>query len=583
MPTVNQLDSYFVNLINSLMTIERQPLTRLEEQRSKLNVTVGVYQDARSKLIELQNAVYALRSNNYTSALKDSRSIAVTDRPNGSTVLTASASSSAVVGSYQITDIVLAKAHRVRSDGVTDIDRALGYSTGDRYIVLGGADSRAAALNSGLADTVIGVNTAEIDSGKKELGRGEYSIEVRNDAIAGWQFRLVDSSGKAVSIRSGNSLTEVTSDWQAIPSGGGSFNTGRGLVIQFGDGSGYQEGSAQLAYTSQGARITVSETDSLRDIVEKINTATYAENDSVVASIIDKQLVLSAASTGTSYKLDASNIIDNGTGGTTGVLHQLGLLAENSTSFKHPAVQEASNATFKVNGLTVTRSKNSGLTDVIVGVTLNLASDAEGKYATVSVAKDLSSAKTAINTFVEKFNALVSYLEQKTGVTSIDSRTYTRGALADDLAFSELRLRLFSLFMNAYPNSSAYSRLRDIGLSLDDSLRASITDSAKLEGILVNDLKGVQTFLDEVMQTFDVELGRFTGTRSATSYVTEAVSLLNNQMTNLNADITRMNTYLNEREQYLYDQYAQIQAQLVSLTYMRQMWASIYGSVNRMF
>jgi hypothetical protein len=44
-----------------------------------------------------------------------------------------------------------------------------------------------------------------------------------------------------------------------------------------------------------------------------------------------------------------------------------------------------------------------------------------------------------------------------------------------------------------------------------------------------------------------------------------------------------MNTYLSEREQYLYDQYAQIQAQLVSLTYMRQMWASIYGTVNRLF
>ncbi|MFN3308231.1 MAG: flagellar cap protein FliD N-terminal domain-containing protein, partial [Anaerolineales bacterium] len=72
---MNQLDSYFVNLIHSLMTIERQPLTRLEEQRNKLNVTLGVYQDSRSRLLELQNAVYALRSDNYTSALKESRSV----------------------------------------------------------------------------------------------------------------------------------------------------------------------------------------------------------------------------------------------------------------------------------------------------------------------------------------------------------------------------------------------------------------------------------------------------------------------------------------------------------------------------
>lgn len=582
MASVNQLDSYFVNLINSLLTIERQPLTRLEEQRSKLNVTVGVYQDARSKLLELQNAVYALRSGNYTSALKESRSVAIADRPSGSTVVTVSASSSAVVGTYQITDIVLAKAHRVRSDAVTYIDQALGYSTGTGYIVLGGADSRSASLSQSLSNTVIAVSTAEIDSGKKELGRGNYTIEVRNDATEGWQFRLVDSNGKAVAIRKGTSQSETTSDWQTIPSGGDNFDTGRGLVIQFGDGSAYQAGSAVVSYTSQGARIIVTESDSLLDIVSKINAASYAENDGVVASIIDKQLVLSAASTGAAYALSANNVIDNGLGGTSGVLHQLGLLAENSTAFKNAAVQEASDAIFKVNGLTVTRSKNSGLTDVIAGVTLNLAADAEGKFATLSVAKDLSSARTAINNFLEKFNAVVSYLEQKTSVTSVDSRTYTRGALADDMAFSELRLRLFSLFMNAYPNSGAYSRLRDLGVSLDDTLRATITDSSKLEQALANDLEGVQTFLDQVMQTFDVELGRFTGTRSTTSYVTEAVSLLNSQMTDLNADITRMNTYLSEREQYLYDQYAQIQAQLINLTYMRQMWASIYGTVNRL-
>ncbi|GAB4481824.1 MAG: flagellar filament capping protein FliD [Anaerolineales bacterium] len=582
MTTVTQLDSYFVNLINSLMVIEQQPLTRLEEQRSQLNVTIGVYQDARNKLLELQNAVYALRSGNYSSALQESRTISIADRPSGTTVLSATASSSAVVGSYQITDIVLAKAHRVRSDAVTYIDQALGYSTGAGYIVLGGADSRSAVLSTPLSDTVIGVSTAEIDSGKKELGKGTYTVEVRNDTTEGWQFRLVDSDGKAVSIREGSSETDTTSNWQAIPSGGGNFDTGRGLVIQFGDGSNFQEGSAEVTYTSQGAHITISESDSLLDIVEKINDATYAENDGVVASIIDKQLVLSAASTGSAHVLSASNVIDNAAGGTDGVLHQLGLLASGSTDFKYAAIQEASDATFKVNGLTITRSKNSGLTDVIAGVTLNLAADAEGNYATLNVERDLSSAKSAINTFIEKFNAVVSYLEQKTSVTSIDSTTYTRGALADDMAISETRLRLFSLYMDSYTNSSAYSRLKDIGLGLNDSLQATVEDQAKLDEALANDLDGVQALLDEVMQAFDVELGRFTGTRSTTSYISEAVSMLNSQMTDLNADITRMNAYLSEREEYLYDQYAQVQAQLVSLTYMRQMWASIYGSVNQL-
>lgn len=588
MTTVNRLDSYFISLINDLMILERQPLERLKTQRDQVNVRVGAYRDVQTKLEELQNSVYALSSTNYAPALSAGRTVSVSDVASGFTVVTASATSSAIPGTYTITDIALAKAHRVRSDQVVYTDQALGLSTGSGYIVLGGAETRSASEVAEIVDTVTDFSTSSIDSGKDELSKGSYYVEVRNDATNGWQFRLVNSEGKAVSIRNGSSTSETTSSWQAIPSGGGDFNTGRGLVIHFeADSNNYQEGNlvdgnaAEVSYISQGARIQVEADDSLSDIVSAINNATYAEGDAIVASIVDRQLVLSSASTGTAYALNSTNVIDNGSGGTSGVLHDLGLLASGSTDFKYAAVQSAANASFKVNGITVVRSSNSGLTDVISGVTLNLAADAEGKSATLTVNKDLSAAKSAIQTFLDKFNAVVSYLENKTAVTSTTTdsgTTYTRGTLADDNVFSELRMRLFSMFMEDYSNTSAYQSLRDIGLTVNDSLQASIYDEAKLDEVINSDLSGVQTLMDSVMAEFDTVLGRFTGVRSTSDYLDEAVENLDNEVTDINSDISRMNEYLTQREQYLTDQYAQIQTQLLLLNYTQQMWASIYNS-----
>ena len=593
MTTVNRLDSYFTNLINDLMTLESQPLTRLQSQRDQVNLQTSAYRDVKSKLSDLQDAVYALRSVSYSSALSSSRAVTISDVANGYTVLTASASSSAIVGDYQISNISLAKAHRVRSNQVFYLDQPLGLTSGSGYLVIGGADTRSASLVAGISNTVDNFSTSTVDSGKTELGKGDYSIEVRNDETNGWQFRMLDSNGKAVTIRKGESTTETTNSWQSIPVGGGQFDTGRGLVIQFGaDANQYQSGTlaagnaAKVSYLSQGAHITIAESDSLTDIVSKINNATYAEGDGVVASIVDRQLVLSSASTGTSHILNASNLIDNGVGGTSGVLHDLGILASGSTDFKYSAVQEASNASFIVNGISVERSGNTGLTDVISGVTINLAADAQGKSATISVKQDVSSAKAAIQNFLDKFNAVVSYLEQKTAVTSTNDgtkTTYTRATLADDTVFSELRIQLFSLFMQNVSNTSSYQSLRDVGLTINDSLQASISDSSKLDQVLNSDLSGVQTLFDAVMEQIVTKLGGFTGVRSGSDYLDDAVSNLDNQVKDINDDISKMNDYLTQRQQYLIDQYSEIQAQLQLLSYTQQMWSSIYGTVNQLY
>ena len=221
-------------------------------------------------------------------------------------------------------------------------------------------------------------------------------------------------------------------------------------------------GAASISYTAQGASLDIAATDTLSNIVDKINNANYAVGQGVRASIVDKQLILTSQQSGTAYSVIASGDVLK----SLGVLNDLG-------GFKNQ-MQAAQNATFSVNDLPVERSSNTGLTDVISGVTLNLASDAQGKSATMLVSGDTTPQKNVLNDFLTKFNALTSYIGQKVSVTKNGDGTYTRGALSSDPAMSSFRNDLFRMAGGSVSNKGTYRNLGDIGITISDSMNAVI-------------------------------------------------------------------------------------------------------------
>jgi len=586
MATVNRLNSFFTSLIADLMAIERQPLTRLQKQRDSLNLRSSAYSEARGKLSALQSVVQSLLSSSYTPALVAGRAVSISDVPSGYQVLSASASNTAMAGVYSIAVSALASAHQVRSAQQTYADQALHLSG---TFLLGGAASRAATLVSNIPATLSQAGSAAPASGQTELGSGTYYVETRNDASGGWQFRLVDANGNALSIRSGSGDT-YTSAWQAIPTAGGLYDSGRGLTLTFEADSGqYQEasrgaGAAQVEYTAQGATISVAATDSLNDIAAKINAASYAADMAVTATVVDRQLVLAAVASGSSHRIVASDV--SGT-----VLASLGILGADGGAGDSGAadgfqytLQQGQDAVFSVNGVQVSRSRNSGLSDVISGVTLNLAADAQGRSATLTVRQDWSNALAALDNFVSQFNAVLLYLEEKTAITRLtdrDSITYVRGHLADDHVFSELRLDLLSIVMGEHSNAGAYTSLRQIGLTIHDSLQLSVSDRNALQTALNEHYADVVALVDQVMGKLNTTLGHFTGVSGQSGYLDTTVSLITSQISQVNDEIAAMDQRLAEREQYLVDQYGAMQAQLLSLSYYQQLWSGIYGSVNR--
>ncbi len=552
-----QLDSYFETLVQNIMTVESQSLTRLNTQKDTITLQKSTYTDLSSKLSALNTATKAMLKSDPFYSFSQGRKVSVSAETG--TVITANAGSAALEGDYSIAVTQLARGQKVRSTQQVYADQALGLSG---TFALGGDADRSMA-GEVTNETVTGFALAASDSELvgQELGSGDYFIETReNEGV--WQFRVVDSNGKAIEILKNGSASEMTASWQDIPSGGGEVNTGRGLKFTLA-ASGYDDyyrttaNAAKVSYTAKGASITVEATDSLNDIAEKINEASYGAGNEIAASVVDRQLILKTKNTGANQVIGAVDV------GTDTVLQQLGVLDAGGAYLNYNAeTDSARNAIFTVDNMTIERSTNSNLTDVITGVSLSLAADGEGKTATLTISEDNTSPKTAINTFISSFNSLQTYLKGKLATTKNDDGTYTRGSFAGETNFRSLNLELYTAVTSDAQNDGEYLSLMDIGIELNDDMSLTIVDSSKLEEALSGNYEDVESLLDAVMTKVDAKLSYNVGDEG---YVERAIDDADNRLEALNTRITTQKSRLSIRENSLREQYLAMQVQIESM------------------
>ncbi|PKO15729.1 MAG: hypothetical protein CVU39_09405 [Chloroflexi bacterium HGW-Chloroflexi-10] len=556
------LDSSYVGIIQNLMVIERQPMDRLETQRDNIEVQNAIYKDLNGMLTSFQTSVKSLLSTDPTYSFQPGRSASLSGLAEGISFGSVNAGSAAVPASYELSVTNLAREHRVRSKQMQYSTQFLGM-TGS--FTLGGAQASSATFTS--SSSVNSFATTDVAATKTELGSGKYYVETRQNGTD-WQFRLVDTEGKSISIKKNSTTSDYTSDWQNIPEGGGVYDTGRGIRVDF-TASGYTAGTrgfgaAELEYAAKGPTIEVESTDSLVDIASAINNAKYADGNEVIATIVNNQLLLSAKYGGENRVIQAQDV-------TGRILNDLEIY--NGSTFTHE-MQTAVSANFSVNGLAVKRSSNTGLTDVINGVTLNLVKDSEGETATLNVVSTTDENEKKIGSFVTEYNKLLTYLGAKIATTKNADDTYTRGALSGDMVFTNLRFDLLRLSTAGQVNGGAFTRLSELGITMGNDLKLSVSDSSKLKTALANDRSSVVSLLDAVTNQMNTKLSRFLGT---SGYLTTASQATERQMKNTKSQITSLETRLSKREEYLYQQYAQLQSQIMTMTYQSQQFNSVYS------
>lgn len=297
-----------------------------------------------------------------------------------------------------------------------------------------------------------------------------------------------------------------------------------------------------------GVDITVGSEDSLATVRDAINTAaaTMADEERVRATIVDTTLVIEREQTGsTGIRID---------GDGDGVLQALGIVDASLTPLRE--LQAGRDLSASVNGIEISRSGNTGLTDVIQGTTLNLFREGE---ATITVARDTASIRTLIEEFVDAYNEAMSTIEAQSSF-DVESQTAS-GALQGDSALRSIQstMRRLATASDDGALEPDFNSLRKIGIwTTGESNRLEIVDGDRLDDALDNHFDEVEALFRDFDGGRLKEMDRYldTQTRALDGAIANRQSTLQDQIETNWDRIQDIERRLEDYEENLWIKYA---------------------------
>lgn len=248
-----------------------------------------------------------------------------------------------------------------------------------------------------------------------------------------------------------------------------------------------------------------SASTSLDEFCDLINN--HPDNEGLVnASIINNgsgatpyKLVITAANTGTDYRI--TSIADTSTG--------LGM-AQGLT---------AQDLSFTIDTIAVTKNSNI-VDDVVDGVTFNFISDNLVSDIFVNVDNDKATLKSNINSVINAYNDVKSFINL---VTKYDTENETVGPLLGDGNVASVRSKLESIISNTIPglaSSARFKSLGEIGISTSADTGELEIDDDELDDALEENFDAVadvfcekasstNTSISYVKRTMDTEAGEY--------------------------------------------------------------------------
>ena len=235
-------------------------------------------------------------------------------------------------------------------------------------------------------------------------------------------------------------------------------------------------------FTLGGVDITIAEGSSLKDIRDAINTASLsmADDEKVRATLIDTTLVLERDQTGET-EINIGRDRDK-------ILKDLGILDKNKVKNE---LQTGLDMEATVNGIAVSRTSNTGLTDVIEGVTLNVK---DTGTAELTVERDVASIRSMIEDFVSAYNTALGTVENESSFDVGESSTGA-GVLQGESSLRTItqRLRGIATSTSTVGVDPAFDSLRKIGIwTTGEANRIQIVDGEALDDALLNNFEEVE-------------------------------------------------------------------------------------------
>ena len=244
--------SYLSSLIKQMMSAQRQPINKLKAQKDALNVKKAIYSDLKDKLILLRDVAKNLTLSDVNTVFDNMRALS-----SDSSVLTATATTSALDGTYTITVTNLAESQMVRSDQQTSSTDALNLSG---TFSLNGVSIEVESDDS-LQDIAEAINDADYEDGE----------EVKATIVDDHLVLEADSTGTA------NEISASDTD--------GSVLTSLGLLDGTGAFKTVLRDAEDAAFSVNGIEVTRSSNTDLDDVIEGVTLTLKDEGEDVTLDV----------------------------------------------------------------------------------------------------------------------------------------------------------------------------------------------------------------------------------------------------------------------------------------------------------
>lgn len=226
--------------------------------------------------------------------------------------------------------------------------------------------------------------------------------------------------------------------------------------------------------TVGGASIALTAGDSLQDIADTINSATFVPGNDVIATVISNRLVFQTAATGISATIHGTTAgsppFNNATDDPDNILEtELGMI-DNSGELVNES-QPAQSAAYTINGITISSETNT-ISDVINDVTFKL--NAAGS-TTLKVETKTDAIKETLVEFVTLYNEIRDYVDRVRNAKLSDDEQFgmffsdpmLRGVFSELRRFSTQGVRMGGDDWNGSVVTQGAAAIGDTSLTLD--------------------------------------------------------------------------------------------------------------------
>jgi len=483
------------SIIDQLIAVDSQPKTRMQWSQSLWTARQQSWQDVNTRLSSFQTF-----ANNLTNPASWNVFSGITSTDN-TKVNATSAGTTPQAGTFAVNVTQLAATETWDAANALPSATAGTRSTGTWYKA-GGTSLSSGDLLTDITDqtnTSAGLNNGSTISMAWNEGNRSFSSTFNVTAsstfgdLQAWAQTQIP--GATVAISGGQlDITSATGTASEVTSLGFSARDNAGSVLNRFNGSlGAQ--SSQTAAASDGGVATPDTLQFVQGSSTSYVNIAAGDNAAAIASKINATSNVGVTASVVSGKL---HVVSN-TSGTPGdvAISSSGALA---ASLGLTNTVNAQDSQFTVNGTAYTRTKNTGINDVLTNVNIDLLNTTATPVSLTvgAAAASNDDIKSKVKDLVNQYNSIMDFVNSKTSEAKVPNPAnlgdYLQGAMSRDYQFSSVAEQLRSKITDIVQGQPVgFQTLADIGISTGTDRSGKLTiDDTKLDSALATNRTAVR-------------------------------------------------------------------------------------------